>query len=162
VSEGSASQAASIQRFRLTATPPLRALAISAGAALLGAAGVVLASALGWPGWTIVVAVTVLGLAILLAVVALVAARRLQATVVLEESAITVVSGRARDSLAWSHIERVVQEGPRLTLVARQGVPAAADLVVLRPGPESDAVFARLVSEIRSRLDRDRGYRNAC
>lgn len=157
--QGSTSPTGRIQLYRLSPPPPVRALAISAGGALLGAAGVVLASALGWVGWVLVLAGIVLALAIVLAVAAVIATWRLRTAVLVDAEGITVRRGRTRAGLRWSEIDRVVQDGAHLVLLAK-GDPAPTDLVILRPGSATDATFSRLVEEIRARLDRDRGYRD--
>jgi hypothetical protein len=159
VGEGPASPPAPVQPYRLSPPPPVRALAISAGGALLGAAGVVVASALGWVGWVLVLAGTLLTLAIVLAVVAVIATWRLRTTVLVGAGGITVRGGGTRGSLRWSEIDRVVQEGPHLVLLAR-GDPSPTDLVILRPRSAADPTFTALVEEVRARLDRDRGYRD--
>ncbi len=142
------------QRFDLTAVAPVRALAISAGAAVVAIALIAV--------WTFTEAVValVLGLVVLilavgLALVALLLTRRLRTSVVLDPRAISV-RGRRTQSLDWSEVEHVTLRGSRLTLTAKTG--PGSNLVVVNPRAASDATFVSLVAAIRSRLDDDRGY----
>ena len=143
-------------RFTLAAPPPVRSLAISAGAAVIAAAMIVLGSALNLP---LVVAAAGIGLlifAVVLAVVALVLTARLRTTLVLDPDSITIIKGRHRRVVSWSMIDTVRRQGPRLLLITKpEGGPDAS---VLNPGPPTDATFDALIAEIQRRLDADRGY----
>jgi hypothetical protein len=143
-------------RFTLAALPPVRSLAISAGAAVIAAAMIVLGSALNLP---LVIAAAGIGLlifAVVLAVVALVLTARLRTTLVLDPDSITIIKGRHRRVVSWSMIDTVRRQGPRLLLITKpEGGPDAS---VLNPGPPTDATFHALIAEIQRRLDADRGY----
>ena len=142
------------RRFDLSAVPPLRALAISAGAALVAIVALVV-----W-GQTDLLLVLILGLAVLLfaiiwVAVALLLTRRLRTTVVLAAEAITVVRGRETRDQPWADIEHVDLVGPRLTFTVKGD---ADDLVVINPRTANDTTFMTMLAEIRQRLDADRGY----
>ena len=142
------------RRFDLSAVPPLRALAISAGAALVAIVALVV-----W-GQTDLLLVLILGLAVLLfaiiwVAVALLLTRRLRTTVVLAPEAITVVRGRDTRDQPWADIEHVDLVGPRLTFTVKGD---ADDLVVINPRTANDTTFMTMLAEIRQRLDADRGY----
>jgi hypothetical protein len=143
-------------RFTLAAPPPVRSLAISAGAAVIAAVMIVLGSALNLP---LVVAAAGIGLlifAVVLAVVALVLTAQLRTTLVLDPESITIIKGRRRRVVPWSVIDIVRRQGPRLLLITKpEGGP---DPSVLNPGTATDATFDALIAEIQRRLDADRGY----
>ena len=103
-------------RFALTAPPPVRSLAISAGAAVIAAAMIVLGSALDLPQAVTVAGVVLMIFAVVLAVVALVLTARLRTTLVLDPESITIIKGRRR-VVPWSTID----------IVRRQGTAAVVD-----------------------------------
>jgi hypothetical protein len=143
------------QRFRLSAPPPLRALAIASGLALCGGFLMLFGGVLHWP-WPIqLLAGLVLAFGVALAAVAVIMVRRLHSVLLLDDHAITVVRGSRQRRLRWSEIEEVNLRGQRLTLVTR---PGRRDAAVLNPGGPSNVIFAALVEAIRARLDADRGY----
>lgn len=143
------------QRFTLVAAPPVRPLAIAAVTVVVAAALLVLwrnlelSVVLGGIG----VVLLVLGLA--LAVAALVLRARLRTEVRLDADAVTVVRAGHERSLAWTEIQQVTLQHPRLTLVATE---SDQSLVVVNPRTEGDRVFRALQHTIRQRLDADRGY----
>lgn len=141
-------------RFDLTAVPPVRAFAISAGAALLAIVLFVV-----W-GETDLVATLVLGVAVLLfaislTTVALLLTRRLRTTVILAPETLTVTSGRETREQRWGDIDHVDLKGPRLTFTVKGEAP---DLVVVNPRTPADTTFMTMLVEIQQRLDADRGY----
>lgn len=141
-------------RFRLTVRPPVRALVIGSVPTLLGALLIAVAGWFRWPtGWQSL-GLVLMAIGIALVGVALYLTKRLQSTVLLDETMITVVRGRRRRSLRWSEITEVVQRGPRLVLVTK---PGGDDLVIVQPEPSS-LVTQRLNQAIHDHLDRDRGY----
>jgi hypothetical protein len=139
----------------LAAPPPVRSLAISAGAAVIAAVMIVLGSALDLPQAVTVVGVALLLLAVGLALAAVVLTARLGTTLVLDAESITIVKGRRR-VVPWSMIETVRRRGPRLLLITKP--EGGADATVLNPGPATDATFDALIAEIGRRMDADRGY----
>jgi hypothetical protein len=144
-----------LQRFRLSAAPPLRALAIASTCALLGGFLILFGRVLHW-SWPIqLLAGLVMAFGIALAAAALIMVRRLRSVLVLDDSAITVVRGARQQMLRWADIEEVNLRGQRLVLVTRRGSQNAA---VLNPGGPANATFAALVTAIRARLDESRGY----
>jgi hypothetical protein len=144
------------RRFALAAPPPVRSLAISAGAAVIAAAMIVLSSALDLPQVVTAAGVGLLILAVVLAVVALVLTARLRTTLVLDPETITIISGRRRRVVPWSMIDIVRRQGPRLLLITQP--EGGADVTVVNPGTATDATFDALIAEIQRRLDADRGY----
>ena len=143
-------------RFTLTAPPPVRSLAISAVAAVIAAAVVVLGSALDLPHVVTIAGVGLMIFACALAVVALVLTAQLRTTLALDPHSITIIKGRRRWVVPWSTIEIVKRQGPRLLLISRPD--GGEDATVLNPGTSNDATFDALIAEIQRRLDTDRGY----
>ena len=145
-------------RFTLAASPPVRSLAISAGAAVIAAGMIVLGSALGLPQVVTVAGAVLLIFAVVLALVALVLTARLRTSLVLNPESITIIKGRRRRrELSWSMIDTVRRQGPRLLLITKP--EGDMDASVLNPGPATEATFDALIAEIQRRLDADRGYR---
>ena len=144
-------------RFTLAAPPPVRSLAISAGAAVIAAAVSVLGNALSLPQVVTIAGVVLLIFAVVLAVVALVLTARLRTTLVLDTESITISRGHRRRVVPWSMIEIVRRQGPRLLLITKSQGGAGA--TILNPGPATEATFDALIAEIQRRMDADRGYR---
>jgi hypothetical protein len=145
-------------RFRLTAPPPVRSLAISAGAALIAAAMIVLGSAIDLPQVVIIAGGILMIFAVALAVVAIALTVRLRTTLILDPESITIINGRRRRVVPWSMIDVVRRQGPRLLLITKPG--GGSDLTVVNPRAENDVMFSALITEIQKRLDADRGYRH--
>ena len=142
--------------FVLTPLPPVRSLAISAVAAVIAAAVIVLASALQLTRAVAIAGIVIMAFAIALAVVALVLTARLRTTLILDSKSITIIKGRHRRVLDWSMIDSVRLQGPRLKLITKpQG---GVDATVLNPRSAADTKFTALVADIGRRLDADRGY----
>ena len=134
----------------------MRALAIAAAAEVVGALLLV-----GWGALDLPVAVAVVGGLILafgtvLVGAALVLSGRLRTQVHLGADEITVTRGGQHRSLAWSKVEEVKLQHPRLHVV---GSDPADGLVIVNPRAAGDPLFASLMDAIRQRLDTDRGYR---
>jgi hypothetical protein len=144
-------------RFTLTAPPPVRSLAISAGVALIAAAMIVLGSALDLPRVLVIAGATLMIFAVALAVAAVALTARLRTTLILDPESITIINGRRRRVVGWSSIDVVRRQGPRLLLITKPG--SGADLTVVNPRVGNDAMFSALIAEIQKRLDADRGYR---
>ena len=141
----------------LAAPHPLRSLAISSIAALIGAAMIVLGSALDLPRAVAIVGAGLMIFAIVLAIVALALTVQLRTTLILDHQSITIIRGRHHRALPWSMIDSVKMQGPRLLLVQVPG--GGPDVVLINPPGSEDATFAALIAEIQSRLNADRGYR---
>jgi len=141
----------------LTPPPPLRSLAISSVAAVIAMAMIVLGSGLDLPQAVAIAGIGIMISAIALAVVALVLTLRLRTSLILDSESITISQGRRRRTVPWSMIASVKMQGPRLLLVTEP--EAAPDAVVRNPRRSTDATFAALITEIQSRLNADRGYR---
>ena len=143
-------------QFLLTPPPPVRSLAISAVAAVIAAAVLVLASALQLPRAVVIAGIVIMVFAFALAVVALVLTVRLRTTLILDPQSITIIKGRRRRVLDWSMIDSVKLQGARLKLITKpQG---GADATVLNPRSAADATFTALAADVGRRLDADRGY----
>jgi hypothetical protein len=144
-------------RFTLAAPPPVRSLAISAGAALIAAAMIVLGDTLDLPQVVIIAGVILMIFAVALATVAVALTVRLRTTLILDPESITIINGRRRRVVGWSTIDIVRQQGPRLLLITKPG--CGSDTTVVNPRAGTDVVFSALIAEIQKRLDADRGYR---
>jgi hypothetical protein len=144
-------------RFTLTAPPPVRSLAISAVAAVIAAATVVLGAALDLPQVVTIAGVGLMIFAIALAMVALMLTARLRTILALDPQSITIIKGRRRQIVPWSTIELVKRQGPRLLLITKPD--GGNDATVLNPRTSNGATFDALIAEIQRRLDGDRGYR---
>jgi hypothetical protein len=144
-------------RYALTYPPPVRSLAISAGAAVIAAAMIVLGSALDLPQAIVIAGVGLMIFAVILAVVALVLTVRLRTTLVLDPKSITIINGRRRQVVPWSMIDVVRRQGSRLLLITKP--EGGSDITVLNPRAETDATFSALIADIQKRLNADRGYR---
>jgi hypothetical protein len=146
-------------RFSLAAPAPVRSLAISAVAAVIAAAMIVLGSALDLPLAITIAGVCLMIFACALAVVALVLTARLRTTLALDLESITIIKGRRHRVVPWSTIEVVKRQGPRLLLITKPD--GGEDATVTNPGTASDTTFDALIAEIQRRLDADRGYGRA-
>jgi hypothetical protein len=131
-------------------------LAISAGAALIAAAVIVLGSALDMPQ-VVIIGVALMILAVALAVAAVALTVRLRTTLILDPESITIINGRRRRVVGWSTIDIVRRQGPRLLLITKPG--HGSDVTVINPGATTDATVTALIAEIQKRLDANRGYR---
>lgn len=143
------------QHFELTAPPPVRALAISAGTAVVGTALLVVWGVADLPVVVAILGIVVLVLALALAVAALVMTRRLRTSVRLTADAITVVRGGRTDSHHWADINEVALRGSRLILVSKSG---GTDTALINPRPPGDPTFMSLAVALQDRLNADRGY----
>jgi len=143
-------------RFVLAPPPPVRSFAISAVAAVIAAAMIVLTSVLQLPQAVAVAGIAIMIFAVVLAAVALVLTVRLRTTLILDRQSITIIKGRRRRVLEWSTIDSVTMRGPRLVLITKP--EGGADATIVNPGAAAKPTFAALAGEISRRLDADRGY----
>jgi hypothetical protein len=126
-------------------------------AAVVAAAVIVIAAALDLPRAVVIAGAAIMIFAVVLAVAALVLTVRLRTTLILDSQSITITTGRQRRVIAWSMIDSVKMQGPRLVLITKpEGRP---DVTVINPRESTDAAFSALVAEIGTRLDADRGYK---
>jgi phosphate/sulfate permease len=144
------------ERFELKPAPPVRAMAISAIGAVVGAGLIVLAAAQDWSLVIVIIGIAVLIFAVSLAVTAALLVRRLRTVIVAGSDELTVLRGRQSRSVAWSVIDKVNLRGPRLTVITRNG--GGANVVVTNPRTPDDPTFLALIAAVRRRLDVDRGY----
>ena len=147
------------ERFALTARPPVRALAIAAVTTLLGAVLMVLAQARGLGLVLMIIGSALLVFGLTLGLIAILLIRRLRSMVVLDADKITVIRGGRSQSLAWSAIDHVDLNGPRLGMISKGD--DQPDLVVINPRTPDDRTFLALVASLQKRLDADRGYRTS-
>ncbi len=143
-------------QFVLAPPPPVRSLAISAVAALIGAALIVLTGALDLPQAVGIAGIAIMIFAIALATVALTLTVRLRTTLILNHQSIMIIRRKRSRVLDWSRIDSVTQRGARLILVTKPD--GGADATVLNPRAADDPTFTALAAEIGRRLDADRGY----
>ncbi|HZA03292.1 MAG TPA: hypothetical protein VE617_01915 [Propionibacteriaceae bacterium] len=143
------------ERYILAPPPPVRALAIAAVTALVGAGLMVASRLLDLGPVVLVIGLVGLGLGVALAVAAWVLGARARVELVLQPDAVTVRRSGQLSRVPWADIETVTLTGPRLALVRKTG----ADVVVVNPRTPTDPTFAALLAAMRRRLDTDRGYR---
>lgn len=143
--------------FVLVPRPPLRAYALAGLIAAAGALLSVMAAASGWG-----VGLVVLGLAVLVAGVALLgvaaaAAARMRVRVALTEAGYHVTGPGGERSGTWADVQRITlaADGNRLTL------HHAADrrTLLVTPRGAHDPELERLGEAMGRHLDADRGYR---
>ncbi|SDR69460.1 hypothetical protein SAMN04488543_0076 [Friedmanniella luteola] len=145
-----------VERFVLVATPPVRALAIAAGAEVLGALLLVGWQALDLPLVAAVAGALLLAFGTVLLAAAVVLSGRLRTVVELTADAVGVTrAGRSR-SVPWSAVTEVTLQHPQLRVVTED---PADGLLITNPRGAADPRFAALVDAVRQRLDTDRGYR---
>lgn len=143
-------------QFTLSAPPPVRALAIAAGLAVVGALLLVLWGALDWPVGLAVLAVVLLVLGVALGTAALVLTARAKSVVETDDHQISVRRAGQTTTAEWSAVAEVTVVGHRLTLRDQQGMGV---VTVLNPRSRLNPVFLGLMTEVQQRLDSDRGYR---
>ena len=139
----------------LRSSPPLRGLAISAVAMLVGVVVTVASTEFGWPaavGW---LGLALMGAGAVVGVAAWVSARRLRSEVVVRANGLTVAGVRGRTTLRWSDIEGVTAIEHQVMLVGKQDAP---EVVIVNPRGAREPAYPALVAAIRRRLDDDRGY----
>lgn len=146
----------SSQTFSLTPRPPIRAFALSAGAAVLGMGMMVVWGMVDRPVALLVVALVLLLAGVALALAALVLDRRLRSSVVVGEETVTLIRGQRSDVLRWSEIDRVSLHGPRVLFLGKDGLTTQ----LVNPRSGADPQFLTVVAAIRAKLDNSRGYKN--
>ncbi|QIK72450.1 hypothetical protein G7070_09445 [Propioniciclava coleopterorum] len=144
----------STQEFVIRPRPAVRAFALAAAAALLGALALVGGSAWGWGvvGTTVGIVLMLGGLG--LAILAVVSARRQAVTVSFDDEGFRVASaGEPTHTGTWSAVTRVTGAPGRLTL--HEGDERRTHLIAPRG---SDADLDAIGEAIGHHLDADRGY----
>jgi len=145
-----------VETFALKAELPVRALALAAVTALLGAGIWVLAGVADLPLVVTILGAGLLVLALALAVAASVMVARVRSTVQVDRQQITLTEGTQVRSAAWADIHEVTLKDRRLTLASRgDGTP---DLIIRNPRTVIDPTFRALLVSVQSHLDADRGY----
>lgn len=144
------------ERFVLALRPPVRALAITAVTALLGALLVVLAQVFELGLVLMIIGGVLLFSAVSLGVITALLVSRLRSTVLLDADAIRVIRGRRTSRVPWSTVDHVMLKGPRLTVVTKPDQGEA--ITVVNPRTPTDPTFSALVAAVQSRLNADRGY----
>jgi hypothetical protein len=142
-------------RFELRPRPAVPSLAAAAVGTLAGCGALII-----WGRGNAGTVFLVLGIGLLLFGLSLAASvllvlARLRAYVELDPEKITIRRGSQARTLRWTEIERVLLDGPRLTLQAKE---PQQDAVVINPRPAADPGFMSLVAAISQRLDTSRGY----
>ena len=132
--------------------PAVRAFALSALLALLGAAVVLLAAENAWPTAVLALGVAVLVLAVGLIVLALVARSRMAVTVELTDEGYLVREPSGVREGVWSEVTKVTEAPGRLTFHA--GDEKRFHLV----SPAGSGELDRIAAEVARRLDVNRGY----
>ncbi len=132
--------------------PPVRAFALSAILALLGAAVIVLSAEYGWPVGVLALGVVVLVLSVALVVLAFVARSRMAVTVEITDDGYVVREpGGVREG-RWADVTKVTEAPGRLTF--HSGDDRRFHLMA--PGGSGD--LDRIAAEVARRLDVQRGY----
>jgi hypothetical protein len=142
-------------QFVLAAPPPVRALAIAAGLAVVGALLLVLWGVFDWPVGLAVLAVVLLVLGVALGASAVVLTAGVRTTDETDDQQITVARHGRSGAARWVDVYEVRVVGHRLTLRDKDG---AGLVTVLNPRARANPVFLALMAEVQQRLDADRGY----
>ena len=143
----------------MTARPPVRALAIAAVSTVLGAVLMVLAQARDLGLVLMIIGSALLVFGVTLGLIAILLVARLRSTVVLDRDGVTVLRGGRHQRLAWSAIDHVDLDGPRLSMISK--CDDQPDVIVINPRTSTDPTFLALVAALQKRLDADRGYRTS-
>lgn len=134
--------------------PPVRAFAIAAVLAVVGAVLMLAGDMLKWGTVGLVIGLTVIGLGVVLGLAGVGAMMRMRVTVELDDEGFTVLGPEGERSGAWSDVLRVTQStsGRKITFHNR-------DLSKLHLLSHSEGVeMARLRAAIVEQLDANRGY----
>ena len=138
----------SVTTYTIQSRPPVRAFALAAVSALIGAIVIVVASALKWH-WV----VTVLGVLVLLAGVALLAVaflamKRMAVTLTLDDDGFSLIGGGTDHRGEWLDVNQVTQSGDRLHVTIYQGPQDRTHLLFSRPD-QIDAVLADMTERLK-------------
>lgn len=136
----------------LSPRPPIRAYAIAAGAAVVGA-GLIVVGTVSALQVVFVIGVIVLVLGVALALVALIMVLRLTTTVIMDDEALEVRRIGHRQRIPWTEVTAVKATRHHFIVVANSG---GTEFVNPRDG--EDRTVIALMTAIRDRLDANRGY----
>ena len=137
----------------LTPPLPLRAFAVAAGLALVGAALIVAASAAGLSGAVAVVGWVLLAGAVALLVASALSWRRMRVSVELTDDGYRITGPDAEQQGRWADVTKVTQSPTSLTL--HHG-PEQRVRLVSRRGVTAELIH--LSGDLARRLDASRGY----
>lgn len=136
----------------LSPRPPVRAVAIAAGVALLGVLLVVAPGLFGWSAYLIVSGVLLLIVSVVLGVVAFGVNARMRVRVTMDDEGYAITGPTLPQRGRWTDVTRVTQAPGRLVLHEDER------RVTLIDPSGSDAALTTLGAEIGRYLDRSRGY----
>ena len=119
----------------------------------MGAGVAVAASAWGWPTAVLVLGVLLVAAALALIAAAIVSSGRQAVRVELSDAGYRVAQPSETNEGAWADVTKVTQAPGRLTF--HQGDSSRFHIIA----PHASAQLEAMASDIAGRLDRDRGYR---
>lgn len=140
-------------QFVITSRPPVRAFAVAAALAVVGAIVAVIPAPAQWQTLLIILGLVFIVGAVVLVVAALTASRRQRVLVALTRSGYRVDGPSGVRTGTWEDVTRVTASPGRITL--HQGDDARVHLVA--PGGQTPQLHA-IASAISRRLDDNRGY----
>ena len=143
------------QRFRLTAPPPIKALAAASFASVFGVIVLLIWGVRDRGLLLLTVGLGSMIFGIALAGGAFLLSARLRTLIYIDAEGITLIRGRRNRVLRWVDIDQVTLSDARLTLQAKGNAHSAS---VINPRSPADFVFVALMAAIRQRLDASRGY----
>lgn len=148
-----------MKTYLLKARQPVRAYALTAVLAVLGAGTVVAALDWKWPTAVQVIGWVLLGLALALVVTAALAVRRMRVTIELDDDGYAILGPNGERTGDWKDITKVTQSAGGSRLTFHHGPERRT--ILIHPGGGGDPEFARLAHDISGFMDRSRGYRSA-
>ena len=143
------------QRFRLTAAPPIKALAAASFASVFGVIVLLIWGVRDRGLLLLTVGLGSMIFCIALAGGAFLLSARLRTLIYIDAEGITLIRGRRNRVLRWVDIDQVTLSDARLTLQAKGNAHSAS---VINPRSPADFVFVALMAAIHQRLDASRGY----
>jgi hypothetical protein len=143
------------QRFRLTAPPPIKALAAASFASVFGVIVLLIWGVRNRGLLLLVIGLGSMIFGIALAVGAFLLSARLSILIYLDADGIRLIRGRRNRALRWADVDQVTLSGSRLSLQAKGNARGAS---VINPRSPADFTFVALTAAIQQRLDASRGY----
>jgi hypothetical protein len=143
------------QRFRLTASLPIPALAAASVASLVGVILFFMWAIRDRGPLLLVIGLGSMIFGMALAAGAFLLSVRLRTVIYLDADGITLIRGRRNRALRWADIDQVTVSGARLTLQAKGNARGAS---LINPRSPTDFTFVSLMAAIHQRLDASRGY----
>lgn len=147
-----------MKTYLLKPHQPVRAYALTAVLAVLGAGTVVAARDWEWPVAVQVIGWVLLGVALVLVVVAAVAVRRMRVTIELDDQGYAIIGPHGERTGDWQDITKVTQSAGGSRLTFHHGPEHRT--ILIHPGGGGDPEFARLAHDIAGFMDHNRGYRS--